>query len=259
VWYDYPPGCKAMSTAGPRPGSAFAAAPDHCAAAPAGLALGHAKGVRDMTASFLFDGLADARATILLAHGAGAPMDSASMNAAAAALSAAGFRLARFEFAYMAARRTGQSKPPPKAETLIPEYRAAVAALAAPGPLFIGGKSMGGRVASMAADEMHAAGRIAGLICLGYPFHPPDKPEQLRTAHLTALATPALICQGTRDEFGTREEVQAYALSENIEILWLEDGDHDLKPRKSISGFTAADHLRTLAETAQAWAQRVAL
>ena len=247
-----------MSTAGLRRGSALAATPEHCAAAAAGIASRHAKGVRDMTASFLFDGPADARATILLAHGAGAPMDSASMNAAAAALAAAGFRLARFEFAYMAARRAGQSKPPPRAETLIPEYRAAVAALAAPGPLFIGGKSMGGRVASMAADELHAAGRIAGLMCLGYPFHPPDKPEQLRTAHLAALATPALICQGTRDEFGTRAEVETYALSDTIEILWLEDGDHDLKPRKSVSGFTAAEHLRTLAEAARAWAQRVA-
>src|SRR5206468_699403 len=83
-------------------------------------------------------------------------------------------------------------------------------------------------------------------LCLGYPFHPPGKPAQLRTAHLAGLATPTLICQGTRDEFGTRDEVAGYALSDPIEILWLEDGGHDLKPRKRVSGLTAADHLRTL-------------
>ncbi|MGK9169862.1 alpha/beta hydrolase [Inquilinus limosus] len=210
-----------------------------------------------MAPTFLFDGPADARTTILLAHGAGAPMDSASMTAAATALAGAGLRVARFEFAYMAARRDGRRKPPPRAESLIPEYRAAVEALGASGPLIIGGKSMGGRVASMIADELRAEGRIAGLLCLGYPFHPPGKPEQLRTAHLAGLATPALICQGTRDEFGTSDEVAGYALSDRIELLWLEDGDHDLKPRKSISGFTAADHLRTTAERVAAWADRI--
>src|SRR5262245_34082295 len=103
---------------------------------------------------FLFDGLDDASTTILLAHGAGAPMDSASMTATAKALAAAGFRVVRFEFAYMAARRTGQRKPPPRAETVMPEYRAAIAALKAKGKLIIGGKSMGGRVASMIADDV---------------------------------------------------------------------------------------------------------
>ena len=198
---------------------------------------------------FLFDGPPEAHTTVLLAHGAGAPMDSASMNATAKALAEAGFRVARFEFGYMASRRTSESrKPPPRAETLIPEYKAAIAEIGVNGRLVIGGKSMGGRVASMAADELHAAGKIAGLLCLGYPFHPPAKPQQLRTAHLADLKTPTLICQGTRDEFGTRDEVSGYALSDRIEILWLEDGDHDLKPRKSVSGFSAADHLKTVAE-----------
>lgn len=208
--------------------------------------------------SFLFDGPEDAAVTILLAHGAGAPMDSASLTATAKALGAAGLRVARFEFGYMASRRTGEGrKPPPRAETVKPEYIAAVAALAATGPLVIGGKSMGGRVASMVADELLAAGKIAGLLCLGYPFHPPGKPEQLRTKHLADLKTPTLICQGTRDEFGTRDEVAGYALSDRIELLWLEDGDHDLKPRKSVSGFSAADHLRTVAATVSDWAARI--
>ena len=116
---------------------------------------------------------------------------------------------------------------------------------------------MGGRVASMIADELHAEGKIVGLVCLGYPFHPPAKPQQLRTKHLAGLKTPALICQGTRDEFGTRDEVAGYTLSPSIEILWLEDGDHDLRPRKSVSGFSALDHLKTLAGTVREWASRI--
>lgn len=204
---------------------------------------------------FLTDGPEDARFNLLLAHGAGAPMDSASMNVATGALVDASFRVIRFEFDYMAARRSGTRKPPPRADRLLPEYLAAVSALGkVQGPLFIGGKSMGGRVASMVADELFASGQIAGLICLGYPFHPPDKPEALRTAHLEDLKCPALIIQGTRDAFGTHEEVARYALSPRIEICWLEDGDHDLKPRESVSGFSAADHLRRMAEEAARWA-----
>ncbi|WP_117193779.1 alpha/beta hydrolase family protein [Rhizobium terrae] len=212
-----------------------------------------------MSDRFLIDGPEVADFTILLAHGAGAPMDSASMTAAAGALAGRDFRVVRFEFDYMAARRKSDDRrPPPKAETLIPEYRTAITELGAGGRLIIGGKSMGGRVASMVADELHAEGAVAGLLCLGYPFHPPGKPEQLRTQHLKGLKTPALICQGTRDEFGTREEVPGYELSGAIEILWLEDGDHDLKPRKKISGFSAADHLASMAEKVRRWADRLA-
>jgi predicted alpha/beta-hydrolase family hydrolase len=211
-----------------------------------------------MAEMFLFDGPDKAKATILLAHGAGASMDSPAMNLITKALALAGLRIARFEFGYMASRRTAAGrKPPPRAEKLIGEYVAAVDALKAKGPLIIGGKSMGGRVASMTCDDLLAKGRINGLLCLGYPFHPVDKPEQLRTAHLAALKTPALIAQGTRDPFGTRAEVETYKLSKQIEILWLEDGDHDLKPRKAVSGFSAADHLATLAGTVTAWVDKV--
>lgn len=186
-------------------------------------------------------------------------MDSAAMTAAARALAVNGLRVARFEFSYMAARRTGDGrKPPPKAEKMMPEYLTAIDDLGATGgKQIIGGKSMGGRVASMVADEMIEAGRIAGLLCLGYPFHPPGKPEQLRTAHLEGLRTPTLICQGTRDEFGTRKDVSGYCLSPAVEFLWLEDGDHDLKPRKSVSGFSAAEHLATMARAAAEWAKRL--
>ncbi|HEY1940867.1 MAG TPA: alpha/beta family hydrolase [Roseiarcus sp.] len=206
--------------------------------------------------TFLFDGPPEAELTILLAHGAGAPMDSASLSANAKALAATGLRVARFEFGYMASRRTPSGKkPPPRAEALKAEYIAAIDALAPTGRLVIGGKSLGGRVASMIADPLYASGRIAGLLCLGYPFHPIGKPEQLRTAHLVDLQTPALIVQGTRDLFGDRGEVSAYKLSPAIEILWLEDGDHDLKPRKAISGLTAADHMLTMAERVANWSR----
>jgi uncharacterized protein len=207
--------------------------------------------------TFLTNEPQDSFATILLAHGAGAPMDSPAMNGIAEVLAGSGFRVARFEFAYMAARRQGVRKPPPKAELLCDEYRDAVRSLGAAGPLIIGGKSMGGRVASMVADALFTERRIAGLLCLGYPFHPPAKPQQLRTAHLAELKTPTLIVQGTRDPFGTRDEVSSYALSDRIEIAWLEDGDHDLKPRKKVSGLSAADHLDALAHATEAWARRV--
>ncbi|MDQ2093620.1 alpha/beta family hydrolase [Rhodalgimonas zhirmunskyi] len=182
--------------------------------------------------------------TLLLAHGAGAAMDTPFMEAVAQGCGARGLRVARFEFAYMAARRTGGPKrPPPKIELLQEEYRATIDALASTGPLVIGGKSMGGRVASLIADDLYRAGKIAGLVCLGYPFHPQGKPDRLRTEHLTALQTPALICQGTRDPFGTRGEVAGYALAPSIDLFWLEDGDHDLKPRKRLTGFAQADHI----------------
>ncbi|QND53274.1 alpha/beta hydrolase [Phyllobacterium sp. 628] len=211
-----------------------------------------------MAFNFLFDGPVGANHTILLAHGAGGAMDSPAMTGIAQALASAGSRIARFEFDYMAARRTSAGrKPPSRAEKLIPQYLAAIKALDVKGPLFIGGKSMGGRIASMIADELHASGDVEGLLCLGYPFHPIGKPDQLRTAHLAELKTPALIAQGTRDLFGTREEVSGYTLSSAIEILWLEDGDHDLKPRKGVSGFTAADHLKTLAGKVAAWTDKV--
>lgn len=185
-------------------------------------------------------------------------MDSASMIAMAKALTESDFRVARFEFDYMADRRIlANRKPPPRAVSLKPQYIAAVEALNAKGPLIIAGKSMGGRIASMVGDELYASGQAAGLLCLGYPFHPPGKPDQLRTEHLAELVIPTLIVQGTRDVFGTKEEVSSYSLSKKIEILWLEDGDHDLKPRKRLSGYSAADHLKTLGDAVSSWAERV--
>ena len=204
--------------------------------------------------AFIFDGPADAAAMGLLAHGAGAPMDMDFLNIVAQGLGAQGLRVARFEFAYMAARRTGGPKrPPPKVELLCDEYIEAIQALGSERPLVIGGKSMGGRVASMVADGLWDAGRIAGVLCLGYPFHPQGKPEKLRTAHLAQTRAPMLICQGTRDPFGTQAEAADYALSGTIRMHWLDDGDHDFVPRKRVTGQTQHALLTEVAEVSAGW------
>ena len=191
-------------------------------------------------------------AHLLLAHGAGAPMTSPFLEKMSKLLTERRIGVSRFEFAYMAARREGgKRRPPPRAESLVGEYSTAVAELGsrlAPGELLlIGGKSMGGRVASLAADALYEQRRIAGLVCLGYPFHPPGKPEQLRTAHLQAITCPTLNVQGERDPFGSRAEVEALKLPAAIRFVWAGDGDHDLGPRGG-SGFTRAGNLAAAAD-----------
>lgn len=184
----------------------------------------------DPSGTFLVDGDADAATKIVLAHGAGAPMDTPFMDAFARGLATAGLRVVRFEFPFMRARRSeGKRKPPDRAPVLLEAWRAVIAALGDPGTLVIGGKSMGGRMASMVADE---AG-VKGVACLGYPFHPSGKPERTRTGHLETMRTPTLIVQGTRDSLGKPEEVAGYALSKAIRLHWLEAGDHDFKPTKA--------------------------
>lgn len=202
-----------------------------------------------------------ARNHLLLAHGAGAPMTSPFLETITGLLIARGLQVSRFEFDYMAARRRGgKRRPPPRAETLIDEYVRAVNALraqsAARQRLLIGGKSLGGRVASLAADPLFAAGEITGLVCLGYPFHPPGKPDKLRTAHLGAIRCPTLIVQGTRDPFGTRADVETYVLSSAIQLVWTGDGDHDLGPRGG-SGFTRAGNLALAADAIVAFADGI--
>ena len=188
----------------------------------------------------LIDGPKEAKRTIVLAHGAGAAMDTPFMDYFANALADRGFRVARFEFPYMAAkRRTGKGKPPDREPVLRETWLKVVEKLGHEG-LVIGGKSMGGRIASLIADETG----VTGLICLGYPFHPVGKPNNLRVEHLRTIKTPALIVQGERDSFGTREEVAKYKLSPTVKVEWITDGDHSLKPRKS-SGKTEAENWQT--------------
>lgn len=190
------------------------------------------------------------QATLLLAHGAGAPMDSEFMDRLSISLSAQGMRVLRFEFPYMAARRQGAGRRPPNPmPVLLDSFRQHHAGLA--GPLFIGGKSMGGRVASLLAAELQPA----GVICFGYPFHPPGKPERPRTGHLAALEVPMLVVQGTRDPFGKPQEVAGYALAESVELCWLQTGDHDFKPLKS-SGLCQQQLIEQAAVAARSFIQQ---
>jgi uncharacterized protein len=213
-------------------------------------------------AEFLTTGAKSARQHLLLAHGAGAAMTSPFLEKITHLIAEHGVTVHRFEFDYMAQRRaTGKRRPPPKAERLVAEYLDVVAAvereLPRGGKLLIGGKSMGGRVASLCADELFKGGRIAGLVCLGYPFHPPGKPDVLRTAHLDGMRCPTLIVQGDRDPFGTQSEVEGYKLPPVIRFCWIGDGDHDLGPRGA-SGFTRAGNLAAAAEAIGAFARDLA-
>jgi predicted alpha/beta-hydrolase family hydrolase len=166
-------------------------------------------------------------------------MDSPFMDAVAAGLAEGGLRVVRFELPYMRRRReSGERRPPDREPVLREAWLEVIAALGGGEGLVIGGKSLGGRMASLVADEAGAR----GLVCLGYPFHPPAKPESLRTAHLRSLRTPTLIVQGTRDALGSRDEVAGYELSPAIRTVWLEDGDHSFKPRAS-SGRTETQNL----------------
>jgi predicted alpha/beta-hydrolase family hydrolase len=180
----------------------------------------------------------------VLAHGAGAEMDSEFMNYFAEGLAERDFRVVRFEFPYMAARRrTGKKGPPDREPVLRQTWLQVIDSLGADA-LVIGGKSMGGRIASLVADGAAAA----GLICLGYPFHPTGDPEKLRIEHLKTIKTPTLILQGERDPFGNKAEVTGMKLSKNIRLHWLADGDHSFKPRKS-SGRTEEQNWREAVET----------
>ncbi|MCS5693579.1 alpha/beta hydrolase [Cyanobium sp. FGCU-6] len=196
----------------------------------------------------LFDGLDNAPATVLLAHGAGAPMDSPFMAAIAAGLATRGWRVLRFEFPYMARQRSsGGRHGPDRLPVLEDTFRRMVRqqADAWPGqPLVLAGKSMGGRVASLLVDELAEAAGVRGCLCLGYPFHPPGRPLQLRTEHLASLHSPTLILQGERDSFGRREEVAGYSLSQHVQVQWIPAGDHSFKPTRS-SGLSEAQNWAT--------------
>jgi predicted alpha/beta-hydrolase family hydrolase len=192
-----------------------------------------------------------ASATLILAHGAGALMDSAWMSDMAQRLAAHGVNVLRFEFPYMAQRRVdGSKRPPNPAAKLLECWREVYGEVRrhVTGPLAIGGKSMGGRMASLLADELGAD----ALVCLGYPFYAVGKPEKPRVEHLAGLKTRTLIVQGERDALGNREAVEGYALSPNIEVFWLVAGDHDLKPLKA-SGFTHEQHLASAASRVAAF------
>lgn len=176
----------------------------------------------------LIDGPESAALTVVLAHGAGAPMDSEFMNWFADGLAGQGYKCVRFEFPYMTERRkTGKKRPPDRQPKLLDTWQTVIDHLGAD-KLVIGGKSMGGRMATMVADETN----VRGVIALGYPFYGMGRPDKPRLEHLKDIQTPTLICQGTRDTMGSQEVVEPLTLSKAISYHWAEDGDHSLKPRK---------------------------
>ena len=190
----------------------------------------------------LVNGSSDAPATLLLAHGAGAAMDSPFMTAIASGLAEVGWRVVRFEFAYMAKQRiSGKRSAPDRLPKLKQVFLEQLEIEIASRPVFIAGKSMGGRVASLLADELSAKMNVLGCICLGYPFHPLGKPQQLRTEHLAVQKTPTLILQGERDGMGLQDEVETYTLSPMVSLQWMPAGDHSFKPTRN-SGLTEADN-----------------
>lgn len=174
----------------------------------------------------------------IFAHGAGAGMDHAFMSAVAKGLAEHGIQVARFNFPYMVKRaEDGKRRPPDRAPKLLDAYQQAMAQLTDK-PVVIGGKSMGGRMASLLAEQP----QVAGVACLGFPFHPPGKPDKFKGDHLASIEKPTLILQGERDTFGPREEFETFSLSSHVDVVFIPDGDHSFKPRKR-SGYTEQDNI----------------
>ena len=166
--------------------------------------------------------------TLIIAHGAGSPMDSDWLNDLVVKFELRGVRVIRFEFPYMHQRRIdGKRRPPNRLPILLDSYKDIIAQQS--GTVFIAGKSLGGRIATMIAD---ACDNVVGVIAYGYPFHPPAKPENLRTEHLKTLTKPCLIVQGENDIFGKKDEWQGFGIAKHINIFPMPMANHDLKPLK---------------------------
>lgn len=173
------------------------------------------------------------------------------MAAIASGLAGTGWRAVRFEFPSMARmRETGRRQGPDQMPVLQEALRQQVQLEKTEQPgrqIFIGGKSMGVRVASLLINELAASDGVRGCLCLGHPFYLPGKPLQLRTEHLVALRTPTLILQGERDSFGKRGVVESYGLSTQMQLQWITSGDHSFKPTKS-SGLSEARNWATVVD-----------
>jgi len=182
-----------------------------------------------------------AKAFLIFAHGAGADMHSAFIEDFTSRLNKINCNVVRFNFPYMDKRLLdGKRRPPDRMPKLITCFEQVISQIATTLPIILIGKSMGSRVAaSIVANEEF---NVSGVICLGYPFHPQKKPEKLRLEPLQATSKPILIVQGDRDALGSKNEIQEYQLSPLCELVYLPDGDHDLKPRVK-SGFTHQQHL----------------
>ena len=208
--------------------------------------------------SVLNHSVTDASAQIIFAHGAGANMSHEFMGIISSLLNDAGINVLRFNFPFMDKRAlTGKKYPPDRMPKLVLCYEAVIDYMVvqqkgANLPLFIGGKSMGSRVAATLVSETDALRpdvleRISGVFCLGYPFHPSKKPEKLRLEPLFNANKPILIVQGDRDTLGTKDEILSYQLPKHCHSVFLDDGDHSLKPRVK-SGFTYQAHIKLAVE-----------
>jgi len=202
-------------------------------------------------ATRLINNVDNAKAQVILAHGAGADMHHEFMENITQGLNQANINVLRFNFPYMDKRsQLGKRYPPDRMPKLLDCYQAIIeeyinASVTVNNkllPLFIGGKSMGSRVAATLAGYESNRDKIMGVFCLGYPFHPTKKPEKLRLEPLQETLKPILIVQGERDTLGTATEISNYDYSELCQCVFLADGDHSLKPRVK-SGFTYQQHI----------------
>lgn len=193
--------------------------------------------------NWLIDGEEHSQYTFVFAHGAGAGMDHEFMQSVAKGLAFKGIRVIRFNFPYMIKRaEDGKRRPPDSAPKLLEAYQEVIEQVDAQ-RLVIGGKSMGGRMASHLSEHE----KVVGVACLGFPFHPPGKPDKYKGEHLAELSKPCLILQGERDTFGKREEFPAFDLSDSVSVEFIPDGDHSFKPRKS-SGHTEQQNIALAVE-----------
>ncbi|MGH1408507.1 MAG: alpha/beta fold hydrolase [Aeromonas sp.] len=192
------------------------------------------------------EGAVDAPVRILLAHGAGAGMDHVFLAELSRLLAGPDIEVVRFNFPYMSKRALdGKRRPPDRQPVLLAHWREMVREFAHH-RLFLAGKSMGGRMAAEISDEIYCEMNAAGLLILGYPFHPPARPDRWRGEVLKQIKTPTLLLQGERDTFGSRVELADFPFSSAVSVHWLTDGDHGFKPRKS-SGLCEQDNLQQAA------------
>lgn len=203
--------------------------------------------------SVLVNRVANAKAQVIFAHGAGANMSHEFMNEISRQLNESDINVIRFNFPFMDKRGlTGKKYPPDRMPKLLTCYQTiihyVIEHLDTDLPLFIGGKSMGSRVAAMLVADAtllpaNVLTKISAVFCLGYPFHPTKKPEKHRLAPLFDAKKPVLIVQGDRDTLGNKAEISEYQLPKHCQCFFLEDGDHSFKPRVK-SGFTYSAHMK---------------
>ncbi|TWX73919.1 alpha/beta fold hydrolase [Colwellia sp. C1TZA3] len=189
----------------------------------------------------------DAKALVIFAHGAGADMHHAYIEELIALMNAQQLSVLRFNFPFMDKRKLdGKRRPPDRMPALVECYQAILANANSTLPIYIAGKSMGGRIAAtLAGDKVLMQKQlVSGVICLGYPFHPVKKPEKLRLAPLQNTQLPVLILQGERDALGSESEIKQYEISSRCQLHYFSDGDHDLKPRVK-SGYNLKQHQTT--------------